>query len=648
MIKSSMNFLDVLFPLNLGTLTYRCPEEFSGIAEPGMIVSAPLKNKILKGIILGRSLKTPSRSVKNILTIHGNTPLLSSKMIKLLTWMSEYYLVEQGIVLKNMLPKEAFTRVKRKKRLVGKKRIDYTLHAMDINGKVISSVVDSIKKKTYMTFLLHAPSSVYEYLFVITVLAETKNAILLIPEITLANALHPFFAEKFGERVCLLHGEMSKGRRSETIERILSGSSDIILGTRSAIFAPLKHVSFIAVFSEHNSSYKQKEGFRYSGRDVAVMRGYLERSTVLLSSLCPSLESFSNCKSGKYTLIKPEGDMKKPKVRVVDMVQEKLLRPYLTKKAIDASRRYIKNDKKVMFLINRRGYSTLLQCKDCTYIQECPNCRIPLVFHKQDFSLKCHYCGYTSDLPDNCPRCKSYKIELLGAGTQRIQEDLEDLLGIKPLRLDSDRVRNASRVMRYELESIFRDDLRIIVGTKFMTRRLGTESISKYGGFSLAVILNTDLFLNLPDFRSAEKAYQEISYIIDTIESQGEVFIQTRMPRHYLFKCLKNYDYNVFFREELSRRKSLHYPPYSRLILIKCISKRVLSQQLLEIIKWQGKEVEILGPSVSKDSHGRHEFKLLLKSPVRVKLQSVARIFLDVFKDAKDVKIKVDVDPISM
>jgi primosomal protein N' (replication factor Y) len=692
MIKSSMKFLDVLFSLNLGTLSYRCPEELSNVAEPGMIVSAPLKNKTVKGIIMGTSSEVPYGEIKDIQKIHGDTPVLSNKMITLLKWMSEYYLTEKGIILKNMLPREAFTKVKQRKtkkvrggtgESKGERR-NYLLNAININDMLLSNLIDSVHKKTYRTFLLQAPSSEYEHSLVVKILSETGDAILLIPEVSQVDAFYSFLHERLGERVSPLHSGMSRGRRSEAIERILTGSSDIVVGTRSAIFAPLKKVSFIAVLHEHSSSYKQKEGLCYSGRDVAVMRGFLEKATVLLSSICPSVESFYNCRIGKYTLIKPEEDIKKPRVRVIDMKQEKLLKPYLSKIVVDSSTRHIQNNKKVMFLINRRGYSPLLQCTDCNYIEECTHCKIPLVFHKMATGdghssriLKCHYCGYTTDVPEKCSRCKGYSIKLFGAGTQRVQEDIEGLIGIKTLRLDSDISRKKSE-MEELIDAIYREDVRIIIGTKLMTRRLRPESSSGSTRFSMAAILNTDLFMNLPDFRSTEKAYQEISSIVDKIEPQGEIFIQTRMPQNFLFKCLKHHDYNSFFREELIRRKSLHYPPYSRLLLIKFVSKRDIFVELSEIInktmkiilphpplvkvgndsqrggkgdyeiKRMDEKVEILGPSRAKNVGGKYVFKLLLKSSLRGALHSVVRTFIEAFKDSKDVKIKVDVDPISM
>lgn len=640
MIKSSMEFLDILFPVKLGTLTYRCPEELSDLAKPGMMVSAPLKNRATKGIIMQKTLKVPSGDVKDIQKVHGDNPLLSSSMFNLLKWMSEYYITEQGMVLKNMLPKEAFTKVKSRKTET-KETTGHPFAIPTINGRMVSRIMDSLHKKDYATFLFHAPSSSYEYALVLRILSETENAILLMPEVSQIDSLYALLRDTFGERVCLFHSGLSRGKRSEAIERILSGSSDIVLGTRSAIFAPLKKVSFVAVLHEHSSSYKQEDGLCYHGRDVAVMRGYLERATVLLSSISPSIESLYNCRSGKYTLLKTSTDTKKPKIRVIDMRHEKLLKPYLSKRVVDASANYIKQGKKVMFVINRRGYSTLLQCSECNYIEECPECKIPLVLHKQNASLKCHYCGYSSDVPESCSRCQSFTIELLGAGTQRVQEDIGELLGIKTMRLDSDRVRKTS-----EIEGLIgatRDDIGIIIGTKLMTRRLRTTE-----GFSMAALLNTDLFINLPDFRSAEKAYQEISAMIEKVEPNGEIFIQTKMPQNYLFKYLKNYDYYSFFKEELYRRKPIHYPPHSRLLLIKFSSERDISRELSAITKNVDKKVEILGPFQSKKIRNKKEFRVLLKSHLRWELHAAARVLMEAFKDSKDVKVRVDVDPISM
>ncbi|MEW6068308.1 MAG: primosomal protein N' [Nitrospirota bacterium] len=643
-----MEFLDILFPLKIGQLTYKCSDELLDLAMPGMVVSAPLKNKIVKGIIMGKTLTKPSGKLKEILDIYGDTPALSDNMIKLLKWMSEYYLAAQGLVLKNILPKEAFTKVKQR----GKKpltlplpREDYPINITDINDKIKSNILESINKNTFNTFLLHAPSTLYEYSFLLKILEDAKNVIILVPEIFMVHNLYPVLTKIFGERVCIFHSGISRGNRSAALEKIITGYSDIVLGTRSAIFAPLKKVSFIAVIHEHSNSYKQEGGLYFNSRDIAVKRGYFENATVLLSSICPSIESLYNCKTGKYIPLKPVPSIKKPGIRLIDMRNEKLLRPYLSKTVVDASSRYIKNNRKAIFVINRRGYS-IFQCTDCNHIEKCPACKIPFVFHKQDMSMKCHYCGNTLPyISERCSRCKGYNIKLVGAGTQRVQEDIEELIGTGTVRIDSDRLRKKS-----EIEGLIRDasnlSNKIIIGTKLIKRGLGIS-----GQISMAAILNTDLFLNIPDFRSAEKTFQEISSIIDKIAPDGEIFIQTKMPRNYLFKHIKNHDYLSFFKEELYRRKSLLYPPYSKLLLIKFISKRDISPELSEIINKTKKikriddNVEILGPSISKNQ-GKNEFKLLLKSPIRGSLHSVAMTFIEAFKDSKDVKIKTDIDPI--
>ncbi len=733
MIKFPMKFFDVLFPLKLNPLSYRCPEELQKFIEPGMIVSAPLKNRIAKGIVIGASTVVPRDDIKNIQKIHTDLPILNNALITLLKWMSEYYMIEKGIVLKNMLPKEAFTKVKQRKKIIPHRSPflkggwgDYLLDTIDVNDKLISNLIDSIQKRSYRTFLFHAPSSTYERSFVIKILSETGNAIILIPEVSQIDAFYFLLHRHLGERVCLFHSSLSKGERSEAIQRLTSGVSDIVVGTRSAIFAPLKDVSFIAVLHEHSSSYKQREGLRYSGRDVAVMRGFLEKATVLLSSICPSIESFHNCRIGKYTLIRPNEHFKKTRVRILDIKQEKFPKPYLSRTIVEASKRNIQNNKKIMFLINRRGHSTLLQCTECNYVEECPHCKIPLVLHKIDVLsshssrvLKCHYCGYMSDVPERCSRCQGYHLKLLGAGTQKVQEDIESLIGIKTLRIDSDAIRKRAEI-REMIDSLYRDDIRIIIGTKLLTAKLPPQTSKGSTSIFMAAILNADILLNLPDFRANEKAFQEISMIIDKIEPQGEIFIQTGMPYHYLYKCIKKNDFDTFFKEELIRRKTLNYPPFSRLLLIKFVSKRDIFGQLSEIvnktreiipphpplakggrgdydltkggkgevdltkggrgefdlanvgkgdydlvkggrvlddllkgkgdyeIKGIGEKVEILGPSLLKTTSGENEFRILLKSSVRGALHSIARKLIEACKDSKDIKIKVDVDPISI
>jgi primosomal protein N' (replication factor Y) (superfamily II helicase) len=643
-IEFRMEVFDVIFPVNISPLSYRCPEALSGMVKPGMMVSAPLKNRTTKGIVSGKSINIP-KQIKDIRQIHGGVPVFSTALLTLLKWMSEYYVAKQGLVLKNMLPKEAVAPVKQRKAAIFSEaeREEQRYDVQDISAvddRSADEVRKSLETKTYRTFLLHGLSLSHEYSFLTTAIEGAANVIILVPEVAMVGDLYCLLNKRFGERVCLFHSELSRGRRADSIERILAGRSDIVLGTRSAVFAPLKTVSLIAVVEEHSSSYKQEKTPCYNARDVAVMRGYTEKATVLLSSICPSIDSFSNAKSGKYTLLGRGNGRKKPKVKIIDMRYGKLLRPYLSKAVVDASARHSRNEGRILFVINRRGYATCLQCMDCSHIEECPACKIPLVFHKQDMSMKCHYCGYTlTTIPDRCPKCKGYHLQLLGAGTQRIQEDLEKLTGLQTMRFDSDKATKQSEVKKL-MGATLMDENKILIGTKLMAKRLGA------GGFSMAAVLNTDLLLNLPDFRAAEKAYQEIASIIDKIEPDGEIFIQTRMPQNYLYSCLKNDDYISFFKEELQRRQALNYPPYARLLLMRFMGKKDASKELQKIIQKINQDLEILGPYSSKNKKGDSEVRLLLRSPVRGKLQSTAKSIMEAFKGSKDVDIRVDVDPI--
>jgi len=642
-----MDFCDVVFPVNLGALTYHCPEGLSAVIKPGMIVSAPLKNSITRGIVIRKASRKHPGTVKDITEVHNTTPVLSSSLIRLLDWMADYYVAEQGLILKNILPKELLTKERIRKPRGERSHLIKNLSAVANNVAAVPvdiAMVDTVKvsmhNSAYGTFLLHAPSSAYAQSFVLNTVVDARNGIILVPEISGLMPLYALLKQRLGERICLFHSELSKGQRREAFERILSSQSDIVLGTRSAVFSPLKKVSFIAVLQEQSTSYKQESSPCYNGRDIAVMRAFFEKATVLLTSISPSVESFFNCKQGKYRLLKPASQARKLHVRVIDMRYEPHIKPYLSKAVIDSAKKYLSGDGKILLVINRRGHSTLLECPDCNYVAECPNCKIPLVYHKQDMSMQCHFCGYKqSKAPEVCSRCRGHNLKLLGAGTQKVEEDIQHILGVGSLRLDSDSIKGKSS-MRTFMDHAGTNEQRILLGTKMLTRRLNADI-----RVSMAAILNADHFLNLPDFRSAEKTYHEIVSAADKVAPGGEILIQTRMPQHDVFKALKTNIADGFFREELRRRKSLLYPPFSRLILIKCISKNDLTKEIMENVKSPGEDVEILGPSLSKNKKEEYECRLLLKSPNRGQLHAAARSITAFFENKRGIEVKVDVDP---
>ncbi len=631
-----MTCFDIIFPINLGPLTYRCPDSLSHIAEPGMIVSAPLKKSMATGIIYQRNTTPPATSLKDIAQIHGDTPVFSQAFLRLIRWMSEYYLAPEGLVLKQAFPKEIFTKTKRRK---SEASFPAEMAALlDLTDDDLTELQSAIKKKDYRTSLMYTPSAIHEYSVAASMLRFHSNVIILFPEIAQAELFYQAVRNEHGERACLFHSDMAAGRRSETIDGIIAGKHDLIIGTRIALFAPLKNLSLIMVIHEHASSYKLEEGIRLNVRDIAVMRGFLEKIPVILMSPAPSMESWFNAQSGKYNLIRMQTKALTPVIRSADLRFGKKRGAYLSTAVIDKARRSLQKKGRILFIMNRRGHTTFLLCADCGNTESCPDCCIPLVLHKDKRLLECHYCARTLAVPDVCSKCSSSNVEQLGAGTQRIEEDLRDLFGMEPLRFDSDSASKKTEIQDL-LHRIAIDEPQIIVGTKMLTKRL-----SPNGSFSLAALLNVDSSLNIPDFRAREKTYQEIISVRDLVSAKGEVIVQTRFPQDPLFRHLRDGNYDAFAAEELAMRAALNFPPYSKLLNILAYGDTDISEKIMKIIRESAEAIEILGPTEKKTKKGiEHSF--LLKHAERKVLHTAARAVVKHFRNAKDIEIRIDADP---
>jgi primosomal protein N' (replication factor Y) len=637
MLKSFMAYYDIVFPINLAPLTYKCPEALEHIAKPGMVVSAPLKNKIIKGILLERKDLPPKGRIKYFTEICGESAVLSTGLLKLLRWISDYYLTSEGIVLMQSFPRELFQKTRMRKT---KKDMSScgTVDLIDISDDDISDITESISIRSYHTYLIHTPSLLFEYSLIPKFLHTNKSTLILLPEVSHANLVFNALKSLYEKKMCILHGEISKGKRSAYIEGIISGKYTVVIGTQSALFAPLKHISSIIVLNEHSSSYKREDGIRYNLRDVAVMRGFFEKTPVFLLSVTPSVDSYSNAIAGKYTLITPSYRPKRPRIKIIDMRFEKMIGPFFSRSVFHASRNRLKEGKRVIFLINRRGYTTLFLCQDCDHIESCSNCNIPLILHKNDKSLKCHYCGLSRNVPERCSKCGSYNLELLGAGTQKIQEVLSDVFGVKSIRFDSDTVKKKADIQDF-LQIASSDSSKVIVGTKMITKRIGISE-----NFSMAALLNADSYLNIPDFRANEKAFVEFNSLSELVDSFGEVFIQTRFPQNPLFRYIKTGDYESFVREELVIRKELNYPPHSRLLKIILSGNRAMPDKIIRHIHDSEEDIEVLGPTVEKGTRSADEIIVMLKSKDRQSLNRVMKSLLLKYAQLKD-NIRIDRDP---
>ena len=430
---------------------------------------------------------------------------------------------------------------------------------------LLHGVTGSGKTEIYLQALAHA-------------LEQGKGAIVLVPEISLTPQTVERFKARFSSGklqtlVAVLHSHLSAGERHDEWHKIRQGRARIVIGARSAIFAPVEPLGLIIVDEEHETSYKQEEAPRYHARDVAIMRGQMENAVVVLGSATPSLESFYNCKRGKFTLLElPErvDDQKMPHVRVVDMRQamhqEKgppLFSPQL-KEAI--TQRLERGEQTILFL-NRRGYSTSLQCPKCGYVANCPNCSLALTFHRQEQRLACHICGHVEKVPLVCPnrKCKNPAIRFAGTGTQKVEETLGKLFPKARIkRMDADTMKRKDDY-RTVLGDFRSGKIDILVGTQMIAKGLHFPNVTLVG------IIYADSALHQPDFRAGERTFQLLTQVAGRAgrgDVEGEVFVQAFTPFHPAIQHARRHDFAGFYEQEIEFREQLKYPPVSRVALL--------------------------------------------------------------------------------
>src|SRR3984957_13896177 len=430
---------------------------------------------------------------------------------------------------------------------------------------LLHGVTGSGKTEIYLQALAHA-------------LEQGKGGIVLVPEISLTPQTVERFKARFSSGplqtlVAVLHSHLSAGERHDEWHKIRQGRARIVIGARSAIFAPVEPLGLIIVDEEHETSYKQEEAPRYHARDVAIMRGQMENAVVVLGSATPSLESFYNCKRGKFSLLElPErvDNQKMPRVRVVDMRQaahkEKgtpLFSPQL-KEAIN--QRLDRGEQTILFL-NRRGYSTSLQCPKCGYVCNCPNCSLALTFHRQEQKLACHICGHVEKVPLVCPngKCKNPSIRFSGTGTQRVEETLAKLFPKARIkRMDADTMKRKDDY-RKVLGDFRAGKTDILVGTQMIAKGLHFPNVTLVG------IIYADLALHQPDFRAGERTFQLLTQVAGRAGPggvEGEVFVQAFAPFHPAIQYARQHDFNGFYEQEIEFREQLKYPPVSRVALL--------------------------------------------------------------------------------
>ena len=561
-----------------------------------------------------------------------------------------------------------------------------TLNLNSQQALALATVAAGIDQGGFETFLLHGITGSGKTEIYLRAMAHARErgrrSIILIPEISLTPQLLDQMHCHFPGRVGVLHSALTGAERWAQWWRILRDEVDVVVGARSAVFAPLTNIGLIIVDEEHDSSYKQEEGLRYNGRDVAVVRGKQLGCPVLLGSATPALESYENCRQGRYKLIEMTQRVEQrplPAVETIDMryqfvksampekPSESLLKNakkpakprFMAESFIAAVKQNLLDKRQTLIFLNRRGFANFLQCGLCGHVWHCPHCSVTLTLHLWRRMLACHHCDYSRVMSEVCPECKSPSLAPVGTGTEQVEEAFRELIPeARVARMDRDTTKKRGSqealIRRWE-----RGDIDILVGTQMITKGHDVAGVTLVGA------LSADLSLNLPDFRAAERTFQLLSQVAGRAgrgSDPGRMMIQTYSPDHYAIQHLPGHDYKGFFAIESEFRRALNYPPFAKLINLRFdgpnaeeVEKRAktVAAQLRQLHTREPKfnpGIEVLGPAAAPIEKLRDRFRwqLLLKGKNSASLLEFASHARKLSPDGRVGRLQIDVDPYSM
>lgn len=523
-----------------------------------------------------------------------------------------------------------------------------------------SQVLSTIILRKFQPYLLHGvtgsgKTEVYMRL-IEQVLKQGKEAIVLVPEISLTPQLIAVFESRFPTQIAILHSRLSTGEKYDEWRKIERKEVSIVIGARSAIFAPFTNLGLIIIDEEHSTTYKQENTPKYHAIDIALWRAKRYQIPVILGSATPSIESYTRAKTGTYILceMKNRVNQNLPLVTLVDMKEEikkgnRILSEALYRKIIEK----LNKKEQVILLLNRRGYTTIRTCKNCGYTHKCPACDIPLTYHKTSNKMQCHYCGYVTSALYICPECHSEGIEQYGMGTERLEEYLkEQFIGVKILRMDNDTTTRKGSHQRM-IHDFFNEKYQILIGTQMIAKGLNFPKVTLVG------VVNGDSTLNIPDFRSAERTFDLLSQVAGRAgrgEQKGEVLIQGFHIDHYSIQKAKYHDYIGFYQEEMKVRKILNYSPYYNLCLISLKSaneQKVVEEGKKIVSFWKRQNltnVIVLGPSfalIPKINH-IYQMQVILKYKKLEIIYPFLQELQELYYNQKGILLDIDCNPLRL
>ncbi len=588
-------------------------------------------------------------SQENLQSILLKDLLLKKKVLK-----KDY----ASYVVSALKKKELIKEVKEKEYRINKEKKDNLIkHPLNEEQARAFHIINNTHNNT--TFLLEGitgsgKTEVYLNLIDATI-KKGKTAIMLLPEISLTIALVNRFYEWFGDNVAIFHSNLSDGEKYDEYLKIIRGEVKIVIGTRSAIFTPLKNIGIIIIDEEHSDTFKQENQPRYHAIDIAKKRCEYHNCPLLLGSATPTLESRARAIKGVYKhlfLTKRAGEGTLPKVQIVNMVYEAHKKNFIySEDLITKLKECLAKNEQAIILLNRRGYSTTINCSECGFTYKCPNCDITLTYHKSSNSLRCHYCGYSKICEDKCPNCQNDSLNYLGLGTEKAEIELQKLLKTaRIIRMDQD---TTSRKGAHEkiINAFKNHEYDILLGTQMISKGFDFPYVTLVG------VINADSSLNIPDFRSNERTFSllyQASGRAGRNKLPGEVVIQTYNPDNYVLKCVKNNDFNSFYQYEMNIRKILSYPPYYYLVSLKIISKdyNIALQNAQKIATFLHNHIDktskILGPTTASlfKFNNTYRFQIVIKYRFDNMLKKTLEYLDSIYINEKDVNLEIDIDPL--
>lgn len=593
-------------------------------------------------------------TLKYIDNVIDKTPIFTSELLSLGQTVATYYYAPIGEVLFTMLPPFKLPKPFANPHIGSAKPFTPTDEQMQAFEKISPHI------GTPETFLLQGvtgsgKTEVYK-LLVKKALEENKSSIILVPEIALTDQTLRRFTEEFNENIALFHSKLSPEERVSEWLRTLQGNTHIVIGPRSAIFAPVKNLGLIIVDEEHDPSYKAGDSPRYHARGVAFMRSKREHALLVLGSATPSIESRYAAQSGiiKHVhLNKRFNNTELPHVEIVDLKKEKSGNYFLSERLFSKLIETLNNKKQSLIFLNRRGYAPSLLCQDCGFFFKCPNCDIGLTWHKQDGSVKCRYCEFEDTAPSLCPECSGLNIKDIGHGTEKLEDTLQTLLPqARILRLDLDTARKKNEMGKI-LHAMQNHEADILVGTQMIAKGHDIANISLVGA------LFPEIMLSIPDFRASERTFSLLAQAVGRSgrrQQQGSAIIQSFLADHFSIQTAALQDYEAFYKEELKIREAFGYPPFQRIgrIVFRSIHQQELqnfiSQLKKNLIQQKTANITQLGPCPCpiEKINNQYRYHIILKADKHLlilqKIQNIHKIFKNSSQRDK-IKIEIDIDP---